>query len=184
MAQRLISVWQPFFLAGDSRTAVVDAARELEALGYSRIWASAGFGSQVPPRFREILDGTTTIGVATGSPAFGMCPLTTPSPSLTLRHAITPADSSSAWERAMPRSWRAAELTTASRTRRWSRQVRPARPRSPLSPVLEVRSEGSGGQFTDRALANLLGSALGIGADLGCLVVLLIPGKQIHQHRA
>lgn len=66
MAQRRVSVWQPFFLAGDSRTAVVDAARELESLGYSTIWSSAGFGSHVPARFREILDGTTDIGVATG----------------------------------------------------------------------------------------------------------------------
>ncbi|WP_132994253.1 TIGR03620 family F420-dependent LLM class oxidoreductase [Gordonia zhaorongruii] len=66
MTQRRVSVWQPFFLAGDSRTAVVDAARELEGLGYSRIWSSGGFGSRVPPRFREILDGTSRIEVATG----------------------------------------------------------------------------------------------------------------------
>jgi probable F420-dependent oxidoreductase len=64
MAQRLVSVWQPFFLREDN--AVLDAAVELEQLGYSRIWASAGFGQGVPARFREILDGTERIGVAPG----------------------------------------------------------------------------------------------------------------------
>ncbi|MGA4731985.1 TIGR03620 family F420-dependent LLM class oxidoreductase [Micromonospora taraxaci] len=66
MAQRLVSVWQPFFLASESRGAAVDAATELEELGYSRIWFSGGFGENVAPRFREILDGTTRIGVASG----------------------------------------------------------------------------------------------------------------------
>ncbi|MDG4838498.1 TIGR03620 family F420-dependent LLM class oxidoreductase [Micromonospora sp. WMMD967] len=66
MAQRLVSVWQPFFLSSESRGAAVDAATELEELGYSRIWFSGGFGENVAPRFREILDGTTTIGVASG----------------------------------------------------------------------------------------------------------------------
>ncbi|MEW1586463.1 TIGR03620 family F420-dependent LLM class oxidoreductase [Micromonospora vinacea] len=66
MAQRLVSVWQPFFLASESQGAAVDAATELEDLGYSRIWFSGGFGENVAPRFRELLDGTTRIGVATG----------------------------------------------------------------------------------------------------------------------
>ncbi|MFG3640818.1 TIGR03620 family F420-dependent LLM class oxidoreductase [Micromonospora sp. NPDC047762] len=66
MAQRLVSVWQPFFLASESQGAAIDAATELEGLGYSRIWFSGGFGENVAPRFREILDGTTRIGVATG----------------------------------------------------------------------------------------------------------------------
>ncbi|MEU8425506.1 LLM class F420-dependent oxidoreductase [Micromonospora sp. NPDC048835] len=66
MAQRLVSVWQPFFLASDSPGAAVDAATELDDLGYSRIWFSGGFGENVAPRFREILDGTTRIGVASG----------------------------------------------------------------------------------------------------------------------
>ncbi|MFK4247336.1 LLM class F420-dependent oxidoreductase [Micromonospora chokoriensis] len=66
MAQRLVSVWQPFFLTSESRGAAVDAATELEELGYSRIWFSGGFGENVAPRFREILDGTTRIGVASG----------------------------------------------------------------------------------------------------------------------
>ncbi|GLY99361.1 LLM class F420-dependent oxidoreductase [Actinoplanes sp. NBRC 103695] len=64
MAQRLVSVWQPFFLREDN--AVLDAAVQLEELGYSRIWFSAGFGHGVPARFREILDGTERIGVAPG----------------------------------------------------------------------------------------------------------------------
>ncbi|MEW2146657.1 TIGR03620 family F420-dependent LLM class oxidoreductase [Micromonospora vinacea] len=66
MAQRLVSVWQPFFLANESQGAATDAAIELEDLGYSRIWFSGGFGKNVAPRFREILDGTTRIGVASG----------------------------------------------------------------------------------------------------------------------
>lgn len=64
MAQRLVSVWQPFFLRAEN--AVLDAATELEELGYHRIWFSAGFGKNVPVRFREILDGTERIGVAPG----------------------------------------------------------------------------------------------------------------------
>ncbi|MET7949283.1 TIGR03620 family F420-dependent LLM class oxidoreductase [Micromonospora sp. NPDC005324] len=66
MAQRLVSVWQPFFLASESQGAAIDAATELEDLGYSRIWFSGGFGENVARRFRELLDGTTRIGVATG----------------------------------------------------------------------------------------------------------------------
>jgi len=66
MAQRFVSAWQPFFLRSESSAAVLDAAVELEGLGYSRLWFSAGFGENVPPRFREILDGTTRIGVASG----------------------------------------------------------------------------------------------------------------------
>ncbi|WP_433317368.1 TIGR03620 family F420-dependent LLM class oxidoreductase [Micromonospora sp. CA-269861] len=66
MAQRLVSVWQPFFLSSESQGAAIDAATELEDLGYSRIWFSGGFGENVAPRFREILDGTTRIGVASG----------------------------------------------------------------------------------------------------------------------
>jgi probable F420-dependent oxidoreductase len=66
MAQRLVSVWQPFFLGSESRSAALDAAIELEELGYSRIWFSAGFGPRIPPRFAEILDATERIGVAPG----------------------------------------------------------------------------------------------------------------------
>lgn len=66
MAQRLVSVWQPFFLASKDQGAVIDAATELEELGYARLWFSGGFGEDVAPRFREILDGTRRIGVASG----------------------------------------------------------------------------------------------------------------------
>ncbi|MEU7799023.1 TIGR03620 family F420-dependent LLM class oxidoreductase [Micromonospora arborensis] len=66
MAQRLVSVWQPFFLSTESQGAAIDAATELEELGYSRLWFSGGFGENVAPRFREILDGTRRIGVASG----------------------------------------------------------------------------------------------------------------------
>jgi probable F420-dependent oxidoreductase len=66
MAQRLLSVWQPFFLHGDEPAAAVAAAAQLEELGYARIWFSAGFGQGVPARYRELLDGTRRIGVASG----------------------------------------------------------------------------------------------------------------------
>jgi probable F420-dependent oxidoreductase len=66
VTQRLVSVWQPFFLKSGSTSAAVEAAVELERLGYHRIWFSAGFGDGVPVRFREILDGTERIGVAPG----------------------------------------------------------------------------------------------------------------------
>ena len=66
MAQRHVSVWQPFLTGSAEPAAVLEAALELEQLGYSRLWASAGFGGDVPPRFRDILDGTTRIGVASG----------------------------------------------------------------------------------------------------------------------
>ena len=66
MAQRLVSVWQPFFLGSESPQAALDAANELEELGYSRIWFSAGFDQNVPARFRDLLDGTKRIGVAPG----------------------------------------------------------------------------------------------------------------------
>ncbi|WP_229069911.1 TIGR03620 family F420-dependent LLM class oxidoreductase [Actinoplanes sp. DH11] len=67
MAQRLISVWQPYFLSPDADdSSVVSAAVELEELGYHRLWFSAGFGHNVPARFRQVLDGTKRLGVATG----------------------------------------------------------------------------------------------------------------------
>jgi probable F420-dependent oxidoreductase len=66
MAQRLVSAWQPFFLKSEDPGPAIDAARELERLGYDRLWFSGGFGEDVAPRFRELLDGTGSIGVASG----------------------------------------------------------------------------------------------------------------------
>jgi probable F420-dependent oxidoreductase len=66
MAQRLVSVWQPFLARSENLPAVLEAAVELEELGFSRLWFSAGFGENVPARFRDILDGTRRIGVAPG----------------------------------------------------------------------------------------------------------------------
>ena len=53
-------------MGSDSPQAAIEAAIELEELGYSRIWFSAGFDNVVPARFRELLDGTEQIGVAPG----------------------------------------------------------------------------------------------------------------------
>ena len=66
MAERLVSVWQSYFLAAKDRDAVLDVAVELEELGYHRLWFPAGFTDGVPSRFREVLDGTRRIGVAPG----------------------------------------------------------------------------------------------------------------------
>ncbi|TQS39542.1 TIGR03620 family F420-dependent LLM class oxidoreductase [Cryptosporangium phraense] len=66
MAQRLVSVWQPYFLSTPDAGAAVSAAAELEELGFHRLWFSGGFGDGVPARFREILDGTKRLGVAPG----------------------------------------------------------------------------------------------------------------------
>jgi probable F420-dependent oxidoreductase len=66
MAQRPVSVWQPFFGHSHSPAAILDAAVTLEELGYCRLWFSAGFGENVPARFRDLLDGTKRIGIAPG----------------------------------------------------------------------------------------------------------------------
>jgi probable F420-dependent oxidoreductase len=62
----MVSVWQPFFLASKDGDAVLEAANELEELGYHRIWFSASLGAGVPARYGEILGGTKRIGVAPG----------------------------------------------------------------------------------------------------------------------
>ena len=67
MAQRLVSVWETnLFLRGQQRVEVLDAAAELEELGFHRIWFSAGWDAAVPARFAEILSATQRIGVAAG----------------------------------------------------------------------------------------------------------------------
>ena len=64
---RRVSVWGGgFWLGGKTREAALDAARELEDLGYARLWTSGGFGEGVPPVYVEVLDATTRLGVASG----------------------------------------------------------------------------------------------------------------------
>lgn len=67
MAQRLVSVWETrLFLSGQPRAEALEAAAELDELGFHRIWCSAGFGPGVPAQFAEILSATKRIGVASG----------------------------------------------------------------------------------------------------------------------
>ncbi len=55
-----------FWLSGKTREAALDAARELDDLGYARLWTSGGFGEGVPPVYGEVLDATPRLGVASG----------------------------------------------------------------------------------------------------------------------
>ncbi|WP_323132554.1 TIGR03620 family F420-dependent LLM class oxidoreductase [Kineococcus indalonis] len=50
----------------DRREEAREAAREVEALGYSRIWLSGGFDPGLHPVFGELLDATEEVGVASG----------------------------------------------------------------------------------------------------------------------
>jgi probable F420-dependent oxidoreductase len=43
-----------------------EVAAEVEELGYHRLWFSGGFGDGILPAFAELLDATTTLGVASG----------------------------------------------------------------------------------------------------------------------
>ncbi|MFD6856703.1 TIGR03620 family F420-dependent LLM class oxidoreductase [Rhodococcus sp. NPDC060090] len=62
-----MSVWGGgFWLSGKTREAALDAARELDELGYSRLWTSGGFGDGVPPIYGEVLAATPRLGVASG----------------------------------------------------------------------------------------------------------------------
>ncbi|MEV1134174.1 TIGR03620 family F420-dependent LLM class oxidoreductase [Rhodococcus coprophilus] len=64
---RRVSVWGGgFWLSGKTREAALDAARELDDLGYARLWTSGGFGEGVPPVYSEVLNATTRLGVASG----------------------------------------------------------------------------------------------------------------------
>lgn len=64
---RQVSVWGGgFWLSGETREAALDAARELDELGYARLWTSGGFGEGVPSVYGEVLDATTRLGVASG----------------------------------------------------------------------------------------------------------------------
>ena len=46
--------------------ASVDVAAELEALGYTALWSSAGLDPRLPTRFERLLSATTQIAVASG----------------------------------------------------------------------------------------------------------------------
>jgi hypothetical protein len=52
----------------------VGAATEMESLGYSTLWSSAGFERGLPDRFRRLLEATTQVPVASGSCPCGMPP--------------------------------------------------------------------------------------------------------------
>jgi len=55
-----------FWLSRKTREAALDAARELEELGYSRLWTSGGFWDGIPAIYDEVLSATTRLGVASG----------------------------------------------------------------------------------------------------------------------
>lgn len=64
---RQVSVWGGgFWLSRKHREAALDAARELDELGYARLWTSGGFGEGIPEVYGEVLSATTRIGVASG----------------------------------------------------------------------------------------------------------------------
>ncbi|WP_200182815.1 TIGR03620 family F420-dependent LLM class oxidoreductase [Tomitella biformata] len=64
---RQVSVWGGgFWLSRKHREAALDAARELEELGYARLWTSGGFREGIPEMYAELLSATTTLGVASG----------------------------------------------------------------------------------------------------------------------
>ncbi|MEE2034214.1 TIGR03620 family F420-dependent LLM class oxidoreductase [Rhodococcus chondri] len=64
---RQVSVWGGgFWLSRKLREAALDAARELDELGYSRLWTSGGFGDGVPSVYGEVLAATPRLAVASG----------------------------------------------------------------------------------------------------------------------
>lgn len=64
---RRVSVWGGgFWLSRKVRDAALDAARELEELGYSRLWTSGGFREGFPEVYGELLDATKQLEVASG----------------------------------------------------------------------------------------------------------------------
>ncbi len=64
---RRVSVWGGgFWLSRKTSEAAIDAARELDALGYSRLWTSGGFGDGLPSIYGEVLAATPKLGVASG----------------------------------------------------------------------------------------------------------------------
>ncbi len=64
---RQVSVWGGgFWLRPKHRDAALDAARELDELGYTRLWTSGGFEEGMPAVYEELLSATTRIGIASG----------------------------------------------------------------------------------------------------------------------
>ncbi|TWH61311.1 LLM class F420-dependent oxidoreductase [Rhodococcus rhodochrous] len=64
---RRVSVWGgAFWLSRKVREQALDAARELEELGYSRLWTSGGFQDGFPSVYGELLAATTTLELASG----------------------------------------------------------------------------------------------------------------------
>ena len=62
---RRVSVWGGgFWLSRKVRDAALDAARELEELGYSRLWTSGGLRAGFPVMYGELLDTTKQLEVA------------------------------------------------------------------------------------------------------------------------
>lgn len=55
-----------FWLSGKTREASHDAARELEELGYHRVWTSGGFRDGFPDFYSGLLEATKTLKFASG----------------------------------------------------------------------------------------------------------------------
>lgn len=64
---RQVSVWGgAFWISPPCREAALDAAREVEELGYTRLWTSGGFGEGLPDWCNEYLSATKRLDVASG----------------------------------------------------------------------------------------------------------------------
>ena len=62
-----VGVWGTGLWLEESRRAEAkDVAAELDELGYSALWLSAGFGQGLPKVFGELLDVTTRMNIASG----------------------------------------------------------------------------------------------------------------------
>ncbi len=67
MALGPVGVWGTgLWLEHDRRSEALDVAAELEELGYSSLWLSAGFERGVPAVFGDLLAGTDRVTVASG----------------------------------------------------------------------------------------------------------------------
>lgn len=64
---RRVSVWGgAFWIGRRSREAALAAARELDELGYDRVWTSGGFADGFPPFYDDYLAATSRLGFASG----------------------------------------------------------------------------------------------------------------------